>query len=72
MIGKTARIEKYMLLFSEKLHFWWGNYDFIEFFGEKLSFLCDFDNFDASIGCATQFHADEIYIYFLSLLVEKF
>ena len=39
------------------------------FFGKKVDFFCcDFDIIDGSIGCATKFHADEIY-FILSISV---
>ena len=36
----------------------------LKYFGKKVDFFsCDFDIFYGSIGCATKFHADEIFIY---------
>ena len=39
----------------------------LKYFWKKVDFFsCDFDIFYGSIGCATQFHADEI-SFFLSI-----
>ena len=38
----------------------------LKLFWEKIKFFCDFYLFDCSMGCATKFHADEIF-FFLSI-----
>ena len=73
MTGRTSRIQKYMLRFQKICNFW-ENYDFIEKKNCKIVdfFSCDFKIFDGTIGCATKFHANEIYFFFfLSLLDQK-
>ena len=60
-MGKTSRIQKYMLCFQEMCNFW-ENHDFIEKKNCKkvVFFPSDFKIFDSTIGCATKFHANEI------------
>ena len=73
MTGRTSRIQKYMLCFQKICNFW-ENFDFIEKkIVKKLGFFsCDFKIFDGTIGCATKFYPNEIYIFFfLSLLDQK-
>ena len=41
------------------------------FLGKSRFFCCDFDLFYGSMGCATKFHADEIYIFLLLSLLDK-
>ena len=60
-------------MFSKNLYFFKKNGDFVEnFFETKVDFFsCDFDMFYGSIGCATKFHADEIYFFSFYLSSSK-
>ena len=44
----------------------------LKIFWKKVDFFsCDFDIFYSSIGCATKFHADEIYFFSFYLFLIK-
>ena len=54
-------------MFSENQYFLKKMAILLKIFWKKVDFYsCDFDIFYGSIGCATKFHADEIY-FFLSI-----
>ena len=55
-MGRTSRIQKYMLCFQKICNFW-EYYDFIEKKNCKNVdfFSCDFKVFDGTIGCATKY-----------------
>ena len=68
-MGRTSRIQKYVLCFQKICNFW-ENYDFIEKqIVKKLIFFLAILKF-VSLGCATKFHANEIY-FFLSIFVRS-
>ena len=60
-------------MFSKKSVFFFKNGDFVEnILKKKVEFFsCDFDIFYGSIGCATKFHADEIYFFSFYLFLIK-
>ena len=64
---------KIYVIFSKNLYFFFLNGDFVENILEKklIFFSCDFDIFYGSIGCATKFHADEIYFFSFYLFLIK-
>ena len=70
MTGRTSRIQKYMLCFQKIVNF--GKITILlKKNCKKVDFFsCDFKIFDGTIGCATKFHANEIY-FFLSIFVRS-